>query len=41
MKAYQTTGRHGTEELLICPDCGRNFDDPAHWGGMPMADIEE
>ena len=41
METNQTTKQHGTEGLLICPDCGRNFDDPAHWGGIPMADIEE
>lgn len=27
--------------LLICPDCARNFDDPAHWGDLPMVDIKE
>lgn len=41
METNQTTASNDIEGLLICPDCGRNFDDPDHWGDMPMADIEE
>lgn len=41
MKTSQTKSSNGSKGLLICPDCGRNFDDPAHWGDMPRVDIAE